>query len=203
MSQIVYILVLSGIHTLLQQFDISLIYEVCSTFFPNIIHSNDCLLLERKLHKLAHKLKTFTLSDVHVDHSCVHGIAHLLNTSLNNLTLHNCMISSTDFDSITTVIATSKLKHLEIIYSWSSSFGINRNVKGQSLTKLLIQSKTLEEVMVKISSEYTNSCDVVRFLVEAMAHSSVKKLIVETIDFCDVSDIHYDRYRVKVSSVIR
>ena len=169
---------------------------MCSAFSP---HSEDvCSLLERNL-PLAHKLKTFALHDVHIDRSCVRGIAHLLNTSLNNLTLEDCTISSTDFDSLTTAIATSKLKHLEIIYLlWSSNFGITP-VRGRSLAKLLTQSKTLEEVTVVMNSEYTNDCNVVRLLVETMTHSSVKKLILEAYQYnCDISDIHYDRDRVEL-----
>ena len=151
---------------------------------------------------LAHKLKTFVLVDVHIDHSCVRGITHLLNTSLNNLTLQDCLISSTDLDSLTTAIATSKLKQLEIAYVsfWPSSFGINL-VRGQSLAKLLTQSKTLEEVIVVMDSEYTNDCNVARLLVKAMTHSSVKKLSLGTLDYCDISDIHYDRDRIEVLSL--
>ena len=149
---------------------------------------------------LAHKLKTFALHDVHIDRSCVHGIAHLLNASLSNLTLEDCLISSTDFDSLTAAIATSKLKQLEIAYVsfWPSSFGINI-VRGRSLAKLLTQSKTLEDVTVVMDSEleYTNDCNVARLLVEAMTHSSVKKLSLGDLDYCDISDIHYDRDRVE------
>ena len=160
-----------------------------------IAHSNDaCLILERNLPKLANKLKTFALSNVLIDHSCVSGIAHLLNTSLKNLTLKNYRISSTDFDSLTAAIATSELKKLEITPD------IINPVRGQSLAKLLTQSKTLEEVTVVMGSEYTNNCNVARLLVEAMTHSSVKnlKLRLKTYHYCDVSDIHYDRDRVEV-----
>ena len=171
---------------------------MCFCFSLPITHSNDvCLIMERNL-PLANKLKTFVLCGVHIDHLCVHGIAHLLNTSLNSLTLQDCLISSTDFDSLTTAIATSKLKKLEITHAsfWSSAFGINL-VRGWSLAKLLTQSKTLEEVTVVMNSEYTNDCNVVRLLLETMTHSSVKKLILEAYD-CDVSDIHYDRDRVEL-----
>ena len=165
-------------------------------------HRNVCSILERNLPKSANNLKTFALHDVHIDHLCVHGIAHLLNTSLklNNLTLSNCLITSTDFDSLTTAIATSKLKHLTITFFMGSNFGINL-VRGWSLAKLLTQSKTLEEVTVEMGIEYTNNCNVARLLVEAMTHSSVKKLILYTLYYCDVSDIHYDRDRVEVSSL--
>ena len=177
--------------------------EVCSAFSPNT-HSEDvCPILERNL-PLANKLKTFVLHDVRIDHLCVDGIVHLLNTSLNHLTLVDCIISSADFDSLTTAIATSELKHLEILYYllWSSAFGINL-VRGQSLAKLLTQSKTLEEVTVEMGSEYIyiNTCNVARLLVEAMTHSSVKKLKLKTYHYCDVSDIHYDIDRVEVSSL--
>ena len=162
-------------------------------------HSDVCSILETNLPKLSHKLKTFALRDVHIDQLCLHGIAHLLTTSLNNLTLRNCLFSSTDFDSLTTAIATSKLKHLKIIF-FGFNFGMNL-VRGQSLAKLLTQSKTLEEVIVVMHLEYTNNCNVARLLVEAMTHSSVKKLIVQTLWKCDVSDIHYDRDRVEVSVI--
>ena len=150
--------------------------------------------------KLANKLKTFGLHNVLIDHSCVHGIAQLMNTSLSNLTLEDCKIPSTDFDSLTTAIATSKLKHLKISYYYlnltrSPTFGINL-ARGQSLAKLLTKSKTLEEVTVH--SDYPNICNVVRLLVEAMTHSSVKKLKLKAHHYCDVSDIHYDRDRVEV-----
>ena len=170
-----------------------------------ITHSNDvCPILERTLPKLANKLKTFGLHNVLIDHSCVHGIAQLMNTSLSNLTLEDCKITSTDFDSLTTAIATSKLKHLKIIYYHfhlfrAPTFGINL-VRGQSLAKLLTKSKTLEKVTVAMYGEYTNTCNVVRLLVEAMTHSSIKKLILYTFFNCDVSDIHYDRDRVEVLS---
>ena len=184
---------------------IRLSLEVCSAFSP-ITHSNDdCLSLERNLPKLANQLKWFILYNALIDHSCVRGIAYLLNTSLNHLTLQNCIISSTDFDCLTTAIATSKLKKLKISYfHWSRytiPFGFNL-VRGRSLAKLLTQSKTLEEVRVELSYwEYTNDCGVVRLLLEAMAHSSVKKLIVDFLELkiCDVSDIHYDRDRVEVN----
>ena len=109
----------------------------------------------------------------------------------------NYLISSTDFDSLTTAIATSKLKKLEIRPD------IINPVRGQSLAKLLTQSKTLEEVTVEMNSEYTNNCNIVRLLVEAMSRSSVKKLQLKTADYCDVSKIHYDRDRVKVSPSIK
>ena len=153
--------------------------------------------MERNL-PLAHKLKTLALHHVHIDHLCVHGIAHLLNTSLNNLTLVDCTISSTDFHNLTIAIATSKLKHLKIDFV-SSTFGINL-VRGLSLAKLLTLSKTLEKVTVKMYSDcYTNDCNVVRLLVKAMTHSSVKKLKLELCYYCNVSDIHYDRDQVLVS----
>ena len=165
----------------------------------SITHSDVCLLLERNLPKLAHKLKTFVLHDVHINHLCIHGIAHLLNTSLNHLTLVDCQLSSTDFDNFANAIATSKLKHLKIS-CWHSSCNVGINpVRGQSLAELLTQSKTLEEVTVEMNSEYTNNCNIVRLLVEAMSHSSVKKLQLKTADYCDVSKVHYDRDRVKVS----
>ena len=170
-----------------------------------ITHSNVCLLLERTLPKLANKLKTFDLHDIIIDRSCVHGIAHLLNTSLNSLTLQDCIISSTDFDSLTTAIATSKLKHLEITTVYSGfNYGINWYKRGQSLVKLLTQSKTLEEVEVwlRYFSGYvtTNDCNVARLLVEAMTNSRAKKLTLEIDSFCNVSDIRYDRDRVVVIS---
>ena len=73
-------------------------------------------------------------------------------------------------------------------------------VQGRSLAKLLTQSKTLETVTVtKIHSRYTYDCNVTRLLVEAMTHSSVKKLKLTTVGYCNVSDIHYDRDRVELS----
>ena len=185
---------------------ISASLEVCSAFSSNNYSNDVCLILERKLPKLAHKLKTFGLHDVHIDHLCVHGIAHLLNTSLDHLTLHNCLITSTDFDSLITAMASSKLKQLEIIYQkyqyksmpLSKSRSSINLVRGRSLAKLLTQSKTLEEVTVEMGIEYTNNCNVARLLVEAMTHSSVKKLIVKKPYSCNVSDIHYDRDRVLV-----
>ena len=151
--------------------------------------------------KLAHKLKTFALNYVRIDHLCVHGIAHLLNTSLNGLTLDHCLISSTDFDSLTTAIATSKLEYLSISHcNWRYEFFINL-ARGRSLAKLLTQSKTLVYVAVKMHSEYTYDCNVAQMLDEAMTHSSVKKLKLITHDYCNVSDIHYDRDRVELLSL--
>ena len=163
-----------------------------------VLLSHSCLSLEKNL-PLTHKLKTLALHYVYIDQLCVHGIAHLLKTSLNNLTLEDCTISSNDFDSLSTAIATSKLKHLEIIYF---DFGINL-VRGRSLAKLLTQSKTLVEVTVVMESGYTKTCNVARLLVEAMKHSCVKKLKLITYHYCNVSDIHYDRDRVEQSHIIQ
>lgn len=149
-----------------------------------------CQSLKRNLPKLAGKLKSLTLY-----HLCEDRIVHLLNSSL---IYYHCEMSSTDFDNVTTAIATSKLKHFEMI-NWPIS-----SVWGESLAKLLRQSKTLEQVAVITEQHYECyqwQCNVIRLLIKAMTHSSVKRLvlILRIKCNCDFSDIPYDRDKVKIN----
>lgn len=155
-----------------------------------------CQSLKRNLPKLAGKLKSLILLDVQFnDHLREARIVHVLNSSL---IYYHCKMSSTDFDNITTAIATSKLKQFGMS-NWPIS-----SVWGESLAKLLRQSKTLEQVTVSTEQHYECyrwQCNVIRLLIKAMTHGSVKRLvlILRIKCNCDFSDIPYDRDKVKIS----
>ena len=86
---------------------------------------------------------------------------------LHKLVLIDCNISSSDYCHLTTAIATSNLKRFD-----SSNLSIDV-AAGKALARALTQSKTLELVGVY---EFPVDSEVARALVEAMNHSSVKKL---------------------------
>ena len=199
-------------------------YYLISHVLLSLSHSDKfCQSLKRNLPKLAGKLKSLTLwytvrqtcklrarhaekpsvqctwhDSNHVQinyHLCVDGIVHLLNSSLNHLNLNSYKTSSTDFDNLTTAIAISKLKHFEMS-NWPVS-----SVRGESLAKLLKQSKTLEQVTVSTEQHdecYQWQCNVIRLLIKAMTRSNVKKLELRIKCNCDFSDIPYDRDKVKI-----
>ena len=108
---------------------------------------------------------------------------------LHKLELRSCTISSSDYCHLTTAIATSNLTHFE-----SSSLSIDV-AAGKALARALTQSKTLEEVIVW---EDPMDSEVARALVEAMNHSSVKKLTVGFNCSEAVSECSFPTDRVKL-----
>ena len=86
---------------------------------------------------------------------------------LRRLELWSCTISSSDYCHLTTGIATSNLTFFH-----SSYLSIDV-AAGKALARALTQSKTLE--MIRLL-ENPMDIEVVRAMIEAMKHSSVKRL---------------------------
>ena len=149
--------------------------------------------MKKNFQKLAGKLTKLSIDRLFFGESCVNGLAHLLNSSLIYLRIEQCTILSNEFDKLSTAIATSELKQLEF-----RNLNIDLEM-GKSLALLLKLSKTLVEVTAVL--EYRINCDIVRLLVEAMTHSSVKNLI--TNEYCReaVADISYPKDRVTFISM--
>ena len=125
--------------------------------------------------------------------ACVEVLVHSLtspHSSLHELVLWNCTISSSDYHHLTTAIATSNLTHFTTYRSLH-----NDVTAAKGLATALTHSKTLEEVEV---FEYPISNDVVRVLAEAMNHSRVKKLVIGYVSEDTVLDYSYPTDRVKI-----
>ena len=146
--------------------------------------------MQANLPKLAGTLESLILSEVPINHLCINALAYLLKFSLSQLALTSCIISSSDYEHLTNAIIKSELiKHLNL-----TGVEIDR-VMGNSLAQLLTQTTTLEVVEV---IECDIDCSVVRLLVEAMTHSSVKKLIIHVDKSCKeaLASIPYPRDRI-------
>jgi len=119
---------------------------------------------------LSGQIEELELGNVSISSRGVGVLVHSLTSPhcrLHNLVLKSCTISSSDYCHLTTAIATSNLKHF-----YSSYLSIDV-AAGKALARALTQSKTLEEVVVLVDPMDN---EVARALVEAMNHSSVKKL---------------------------
>ena len=119
---------------------------------------------------LSGQIEKFVLSYVSISSRGVGVLVHSLTSPhcrLHKLTLIGCTISSSDYCHLTTAIATNNLTH------FVSSFLSIDVAAGKALARALKQNKTLEEVNVW---ENPMDSEVARALVEAMNHSSVKKL---------------------------
>ena len=125
--------------------------------------------------------------------ACVEVLVHSLtspHSSLHELGLTDCTISSSDYHHLTTAIATSNLTHFATI----STLHIDATA-AKGLATALTHSKTLEEVQVW---EDPISNDVVRVLAEAMNHSRVKKLVMIHVSKDTVLDYSYPKDRVEI-----
>ena len=124
---------------------------------------------------LAGQIEQLTLSDVSINSGCVEVLIHSLtspHSRLLKLELSDCTISSSDYCHLTTAIPTSNLTHFT-----TNELGTDVS-SAKGLARAMTQSKTLEEVDVR---ELTMKNEAVQILLEAMNHSSVKKLKI--IDF--------------------
>ena len=113
------------------------------------------------------------LRDVSISSRGVGVLVHSLTSPhchLHKLKLSNCTISSSDYCHLTKAIATSNLTH------FVSSYLRIDVAAGKALARALTQSKTLEEIEVVVFPAMDS--EVARGLVEAMNHSSVKKLTI-------------------------
>ena len=117
-------------------------------------------------------------------------------SSLHNLELYYCTISSSDYHHLTTAIATSNLTHFT-----TELCSLHIDVSAaKGLATALTHSKTLESVVVK---EYpTTNNDVVRVLLEAMNYSRVEKLVIGRVSKGTVLDYSYPTDRVKFPVII-
>ena len=121
---------------------------------------------------LSGRIEVFHLANFSISSRGVGVLVHSLTSPhccLHTLGLWNSTISSSDYCYLTTAIATSKLRHFT-----STDLSIDV-AAGKALARALMQSKTLKEVNVQ---EDPMDSEVVRALVEAMNHSSVRKLYV-------------------------
>ena len=107
---------------------------------------------------------------------------------LHMLELWRCIMSNKDYCHLTTAIATSNLK-----YFISDRLRIDA-AAGKALARALTQSKTMENVKVE---EDPKDSEVARALVEAMNHSSVKKLVIGLHCKEAVSECFFPKDRVE------
>ena len=119
---------------------------------------------------LSGQIEELVLMNISINSRGVGILVHSLTSPcccLHKLLLVACRISSSEYCHLTTAIAASNLTHFGSVYL---SIDV---AAGKALAIVLIQNKTLEVVEV---SELTMDIDIARALVEAMNHSSVKKL---------------------------
>ena len=152
-----------------------------------------CSPMQRSLPKLAGKLSVLYLTNVSFSRSCVVGLVHLLNSSLKDLHLSYCILTSDEYDYLTTAIATSTLEKFYF------DADVMTKEMANSLARLLTLTKSLEVVRWWLSSA---DCDVnavahVQTLVEAMAHSIVKELRLPSECKDAIADMPYPKDRVK------
>ena len=109
---------------------------------------------------------------------------------LLKLWLLECTISSSDYCHLTTAIPTSNLTHFT-----TSKVGTDVS-SAKGLARAMTQSKTLEKVNVWEYPMMNN--EVAQILLEAMNHSSVKKLRIGYVSKDAVSGCSYPTDKVEV-----
>ena len=142
---------------------------------------------------LAGQLEELTLSRVSINSGCVEVLIHSLtspHTRLLKLELSRCTISSSDYCHLTTAIPTSNLTHFT-----TNRLGMDVS-SAKGLARALTQSKTLEEV--EVTREFPMNNEVAQILLEAMNHSSVKKLKIGDVSKDAVSGCSYPTDKVEV-----
>ena len=141
---------------------------------------------------LAGQIEELTLSSVSINSGCVEVLIHSLtspHSRLLKLELSDCTISSSDYCHLTTAIPTSNLTHF-------TTHHLGTDVSSaKGLARALTQSKTLEEVDMW---EHSMSNEVAQILLEAMNHSSVKKLKIGSVNKYAVSGCSYPTDKVEV-----
>ena len=143
---------------------------------------------------LAGQIETLSLSNVSINSGCVEVLIHALtspHSRLLKLELSGWTISSSDYCRLTTAIPTSNLTHFTTSYS---RLGTDVS-SAKELARALTQSKTLEEVYVW---EFSTNDKAVQILLEAMNHSSVKKLKIENVSRGAVAGCSYPTDKVEV-----
>ena len=133
------------------------------------------------------------LDNVSINSGCVEVLIHSLtspHSHLLKLELWECTISSSDYCHLTTAIPTSNLTHFT-----TSRLGTDVS-SAKGLARALTQSKTLEEV--EVTREFPMNNEVAQILLEAMNHSSVKKLKIGYVNKDAVSGCSYPTDKVEV-----
>ena len=142
---------------------------------------------------LAGQIEELWFSNVSINSGCVEVLIHSLtspHSRLLKLWLFVCTISSSDYYHLTTAIPTSNLTHF-------TTHLLGTDVSSaKGLARAMTQSKTLEEVYVWEDPMMNN--EVAQILLEAMNHSSVKKLKIEYISKDAVSGCSYPTDKVEV-----
>ena len=141
---------------------------------------------------LAGQIEELVLSEVSINSGCVEVLIHSLtspHSRLLKLWLLGCTISSSDYCHLTTAIPTSNLTHF-------TTHRLGTDVSSaKGLARAMTQSKTLEEVYVW---EDPMNNEVAQILLEAMNHSSVKKLKIGYVSKDAVSKCSYPTDKVEV-----
>ena len=153
--------------------------------------------LKNVSHLFAGKIDHLNLNGFLINVACeIEVLINLLTSpcsSLRKLNFYNCTFSSGVYNCLITAIATSKLTHFtaDLI-----DIDITR---AKAIAKLLVDSKTLEEVVLIEPIERPSiNKDVAVILAEAMNNSSVKNLIIGHLSKDTVLDCHYPTERVSI-----
>ena len=165
-------------------YDIDVCYT-CSDITPFLTSISP--LLDRQIEHLELDVVSITSG------ACVEVLVHSLtspHSSLHELELYKCTISSSDYHHLTTAMATSNLRHFT-----TNCILHNDVTAAKGLATALTHSKTLECVQV---CEHPISYDVVRVLAEAMNHSRVKRLVIGDVSKDTVLDYSYPTDRVHI-----
>ena len=141
---------------------------------------------------LAGQIEELNLFYVSINSGCVEVLIHSLtspHSRLLKLWLLGCTISSSDYCHLTTAIPTSNLTHF-------TTHRLGTDVSSaKGLARAMTQSKTLEEVYVW---EDPMNNEVAQILLEAMNHSSVKKLVIGRVNKDAVLGCSYPMDKVEV-----
>ena len=142
---------------------------------------------------LVGQIEKLELLSVSINSGCVEVLIHSLtspHSRLLELVVIDGPISSSDYCHLTTAIPISNLTH----FTTDKIFTDVSSAKG--LARAMTQSKALEEVVVLEYPMMDN--EVTQILLEAMNHSSVKKLKIERVSKYAVSGCSYPKDKVKV-----
>ena len=146
---------------------------------------------------LTGQIEELTLSFVSINSGCVEVLIHSLTSPYSHLLkmeLNECTISSSDYCHLTTAIPTSNLIHF-------ATHRLGTDVSfAKGLARALKQSKTLEQVEVMWENPMNN--EVAQILVEAMNHSSVKKLKIGQINKDAILQCSYPTDKVEIKNTL-
>ena len=162
----------------------------------NFLHSENDVTssLAGILPVLAGQIEDILLFSITINSGCLELLIHLLtlpNSRLLKLELSSCDISNSDYCHLTTAIPTSNLTHFT-----SNTQNINVSI-AMGIAEAMTQSKTLEEVAVDEGINLENG--VLQVLLEAMNHSSMKKLKLRPVHKNTVIQCSYPIDKVEIT----